>query len=412
MNVSRLDGSTTTVSWEAFEPTPSNVVGRGVRKYDMKFRWSPLHLTSTELAPRRFEADALMDAAWSDIARCSTGSVDLVSRLEAAAVTSDSVKALFREVAEIPTWVDWGKVQHGQRVFQKYMLHASVTLLYSSLIGGFSSGAIVKVLLATGYLAHPSPRRVTKRVMETAAFVFAVCLDVKPGSAGWQAAIKVRGLHAAVRRRLGARNRSWDSAGHRGVAINQEDMCVTLLAFSDFVLHGIERLAGNANSLSLDDKESYIHLWRYVGYLLGVSERYNPCTSVETARASAESICMHIVEPDHDSRRLVHHLLKSSIVGGEHGFVYRAEIFRFMVGDTLADLLQIPKRPSPSWKFRIFRTLFRVYSSALQIPFFDKVMTACNVAVMRYFVRHLEKGATFNTGFAAPTSSTAKCPMR
>jgi len=58
------------------------------------------------------------------------------------------------------------------------------------------------------------------------------------------------------------------------------------------------------------DQEAYLHLWRYIGWLLGVSEANNPCCSAMSAKAWLESIIMHILEPDEDSIAVAHHLLR------------------------------------------------------------------------------------------------------
>ena len=57
--------------------------------------------------------------------------------------------------------------------------------------------------------------------------------------------------------------------------INQEDMAVTLLAFSFNVLHGIELTLNKP--LSATDQSDYLHLWRYIGWLMGVEDDRNPC---------------------------------------------------------------------------------------------------------------------------------------
>jgi hypothetical protein len=82
-----------------------------------------------------------------------------------------------------------------------------------------------------------------------------------------------------------------------GFPINQEDMVATLLSFSVVVLDVIEEFSVSG-SLSREDKEAYIHLWRYIGYLIGVNEDLNPCVTVEKAGGLIESIVIHLIHPD------------------------------------------------------------------------------------------------------------------
>lgn len=366
-----------------FAATPADAVGRNVRKYFLHFQWTPAHLTSAELMARRVEGDVAMDAAL--LAILSSGG------LEKATATSQEAAALWRDMSTVPAWVDWPTIARGQRFLQHALPLASTSLFFVSLLGGYSSGAIVKVLVATGYLSHP--RRAFRRLLETFSFVCGVGLDVTPGSDGWRRCAQVRVIHAAVRRRLPK------VAGHRGVAVNQEDLCVTLLAFSYLVVYGVERLGCRVDS---DDREAYIHLWRYVGYLLGVDDRYNPCLSFSTARTHLESIVVHIVQPDDHSRQLVDCLLR--IYPGSHA----PEIFRYLVQDDLADDLHVPKRRLPSLRFAIFAVLTRCYAIALRLPLVARVLSACHVGIMRLVVRHIAVADPAKLGSACPLASSKR----
>jgi hypothetical protein len=51
-------------------------------------------------------------------------------------------------------------------------------------------------------------------------------------------------------------------------------------------------------SLTREDKEAYLHLWRYIGYLIGLNEDLNPCVTVEKASGLLESIVIHLIHPD------------------------------------------------------------------------------------------------------------------
>ena len=67
---------------------------------------------------------------------------------------------------------------------------------------------------------------------------------MQPGAVGWRSAIRVRALHARVRRRLlspAATAEAWRTA-EWGVPINQEDMAAVLLAFSYNVIVGLDGL--------------------------------------------------------------------------------------------------------------------------------------------------------------------------
>ena len=76
-----------------------------------------------------------------------------------------------------------------------------------------------------------------------------------PYAQGWESVVKVRLLHARVRRKLLARGH--DVAVH-GVPINQQDMAFTCLSFSVVVLLGLERMG---ITVTADEQAAYLHLW-------------------------------------------------------------------------------------------------------------------------------------------------------
>ena len=228
--------------------------------------------------------------------------------LDDAQESSDlNVKNFIHAYSEVPAWVDWEQVRRGQKVFIRDLPACGISLYYLSLVGGFSAPLITKVLRATGYLTS-GRKQVVRRLADTSQMIFECLMpdSLFPHNKGWLSVLRVRFLHGLVRWRLKARpywnEKEW------GVPINQEDMSATLLAFSYNVLVGIELVLGKP--LNREDQECYIHLWRYIGWLIGVDDKHNPCTSVDRAKATLESIVMHILEPDEDSRAVAFHLLQ------------------------------------------------------------------------------------------------------
>ena len=72
------------------------------------------------------------------------------------------------------------------------------------------------------------------------------------------------------------------------------------------MLIGLEVLRGD-RPLPQADQEAYLHLWRYIGFLLGVRDEYNPCArDVPYAKAFLESVIVHLLQPDDLSRTVAH----------------------------------------------------------------------------------------------------------
>ncbi|KAG0247118.1 hypothetical protein BG011_001996 [Mortierella polycephala] len=63
--------------------------------------------------------------------------------------------------------------------------------------------------------------------------------------------------------------------------------------------------------MTTQEREDYLHLWRYIGHMMGVDNVLNATISPERADACLESIVLHLVDPDAESGRLCEGLLKS-----------------------------------------------------------------------------------------------------
>ena len=171
-----------------------------------------------------------------------------------------------------------------------------------------------------------------------------------PGARGWRSVIKVRMLHSRVRLRLlGSATRRpatpWDTE-RDGLPINQEDMVATLLSFSSNVLNSIAFIG--APHLSTLDQRAYLHLWRYVGHLIGVSAHNDPlrAESPEVARGATESVVLHLtLEPNASSRAVAANVLRA--VSGRAPQRWAAGMHsacaRTLIGTELADALDLPK---------------------------------------------------------------------
>jgi hypothetical protein len=233
--------------------------------------------------------------------------------------------------------------------------------LYYSLIGGFSAPKIVRVLDATGYLTKPHPDATWRRLGETFELVVDI-LDgegaLRPGARAWLSVLRTRLLHSRVRLRLLQKRgaHQWNAA-RDGAPINQEDMVATLLAFSSNVLTGIRTIG--APHLSADDEKAYLHLWRYVGYLIGVDETLNPLRTecANAARGAVESIVAHLtLAPDESSRAVARNVLAAAANRAPLHWseAMHAACARRMLGAPLADALHMPR---PAWRYRVLAAL-------------------------------------------------------
>ena len=128
-----------------------------------------------------------------------------------------------------------------------------------------------------------------------------------------------------------------------------------------------------------------------MGHLLGVVPDMNPCTTFFTAKAFMESIFMHLVEPDESSVRLAHNSLRA-ISGQPPAFLpfgCNAQMSRMLLGDDMADLLQLPPH---NWLYYFchsagFLVFVRLRSIVTCLPVIGPCMMASSLASLKEIVR-------------------------
>jgi hypothetical protein len=218
---------------------------------------------------------------------------------------SEALDALLAGVARPPLWFDTARAARGGAVLRRSGAFGAVVLGFKSLMTSYASAAGNKPLTFTRQLEVDT----TRRLGETARFIEAVSLPegIKPGSAGFRATLRVRLVHAEVRRALSASPR-W-RADDWGAPICQADMAATVLLFSSVLVDGLETLGFGVTPA---EREDVLHLWRGVGWLMGVEEEL----LCATARDAADLWAMIQGSQgavDDDGRRLAKALLEAPI---------------------------------------------------------------------------------------------------
>lgn len=178
------------------------------------------------------------------------------------------VRAFFESLHDTPDWVDWDLVDEGAKVYGRFGRNAGDVLLQLALIGGYRFGGPTDLLVATGGLTGETTMR---RLAETQHWTIAVTQEgaMRPGAPGWQLTAHVRLMHALVNDRFSESDR-WDTA-HWGHPINQSDQAATLGLFSGALLIGVRALGV---PVSRKDSRAVMHLWKYIGWLIGVDEKW------------------------------------------------------------------------------------------------------------------------------------------
>lgn len=262
-----------------------------------------------------------------------------------------------RSASKLPDWADPAMIERGQRLFMRHGVLSLAGLVFSALPNCYLMSTAVKVLGITQQLAfHPY-----QRVIATAQMVTGVMTPggLEPGGGGVLAALRVRLLHASIRRlatQMSSRRSSFTTMkaplfkaldGFRwspadGLPINQEDAAYTLLTFSIVILDAIKRLGARP---SRADELAYLHCWNVVGSLMGVQSELL-CQTPEDARALYQQIQARQLGRTAEGVLLTRSLIKALGVA-MHSQTLANAVFpmfsRRMVGDANADLLDIDK---------------------------------------------------------------------
>lgn len=188
------------------------------------------------------------------------------------------LRDFFATVEHVPSWVDFDLVNEGAAAYRRLGTNASDVMLALSLIGGYRFGGPTDLLVETGGLTG---RTTVRRLAETQKWAVAVSQPdaMRRDGEGFALTVHVRLMHALVNHRFETNGR-WD-VEQWGLPINQTDQAATLGLFNGALLLGVRMLGVR---VSAADSRAIMHLWKYVGWLMGVDEDWLCDTEAEQHR--------------------------------------------------------------------------------------------------------------------------------
>ncbi|WP_054813168.1 oxygenase MpaB family protein [Nocardia arizonensis] len=206
------------------------------------------------------------------------------------------LRDFFVRIETPPPWLDPDKIARAERVFQLGGADGLYIARDVSFLGGYLASGFNKTLIRTGAL-EKGP---AKRFAETLQWALDVTSDggMALRGRGFQSTVHVRFIHALVRRHVAAmpdwRPQEW------GLPINQTDMAATLVGALIAPFAGGLAIGLVATPRDLD---AAAHLTRYVGWLIGVEERYLPVGFRDAVRVLYHSLSA-ITNPDETTPQL------------------------------------------------------------------------------------------------------------
>ena len=183
--------------------------------------------------------------------------------------------------------------------------------------------------------------------------------SIRPGGAGHASSIRVRLLHAAVRRRImklaGQRPDYYDISAW-GIPINDLDCIATIGSFCAALIW--ISLPRQGIFMTQREVNDYLALWRYVAYLMGT-----PTEHFETpakAKRMMEVLILHELRPTETSRVLANNIIKSL---ADQPPSFASEAFlqvtsRWLNGNELSDALGIGRPSVYYWALAFGQCLF------------------------------------------------------
>jgi len=215
-----------------------------------------------------------------------------------------------------PTWVDWELVRKGQALWSEHLGRAFLALT-AALLQGFTIARFAEVLLHAGYAQ--SPLTSCSRYAATAFFLhdwFRYPLD-DPESRARKGIYTVRCMHSYARRRSKG---LFSLEAGEGIALSQYDLGEVQLGFSAVCLSVMETEMA-MGPLPRKDREAMVHVWRLIGWHLGIEDRFNVCNSVDDLEACFQDYMEWTPQRLRSCRESTHILQLAAVQGfGRHLF--------------------------------------------------------------------------------------------
>lgn len=268
----------------------------------------------------------------------------------------ESIKELFSECQDIPDWVDKKLLKKGAEVCMKSGVDGLITLRDYSLMGGYDFSYLNKPLIFTSALKKGA----VKRLGKTLEFWVQVTRydAMQLHEKGYESAIKIRLIHSFSRIMIQEKFPSWNQKDW-GKPINLWDMSATYCGFSLVFLHGLHLLN---HSITKEDELGVMHLWKYIGYLLGMPAKILPSTLKEAVEQFYLWTSIQD-SADEDSILLADALLNEPIENPILKYGFQRKMLRsfhngcsqHFLDKEVAERLRLTQYPASSWFPKLLR---------------------------------------------------------
>ena len=293
--------------------------------------------------------DPLADAVIGDLGSLTPEEIHetLAEALEGPATPRagipESLLEFIAQASQVPDWFDRRRARVASQAFLRNSDIVLAGLVGGSIVEGFST-LISKSFRIRGRLVVAAIRRLKHNGMQLVEQYLPGGME--PRGDGWRLTLRARLVHAQSRYLLNHSD-EWDHERY-GMPISTAHVLLAASAFSGRLMQHVATLGGD---FTLEEREAFVHVWRYAGLLFGIPEELlfrDEASAVRTFEIG--SMC----EPpaDLDAIIMANSVVNSApiIVGvkvpAERRVVARTvtQASRELIGDELADSFNFPRR--------------------------------------------------------------------
>ena len=272
-----------------------------------------------------------------------------------------SLRELFKDAEAQPHWLDLDGLGPGIRMFHRNSYTVLVAFVAGVLIEGFMTN-IAKSFMLTGRIRDRGVRRLGQNNRHMTEIFFPGGL-LREGD-GWKLSVRIRIVHAQLRRLI-SNSGEWDAEAW-GTPISAAHLGFSISGFSARLLKHMKTLGASYNE---EESRSFMNVWRYSGYLMGIPETI-------LFRDESEALKLYDVglacepDPGTESVAMTHSLINSApLIAGvanpeerRHMTRYVYRVSRGLIGKQTADSLKYPEVPvfGVVWWFRMQTRLDRI----------------------------------------------------
>jgi hypothetical protein len=359
---------------------------------------------------KRRRGDPASDAVIDRLSREGSirGFHDLLGAVREQAAAGDAAcQALLDHGEQVPDWADFDRMRRGQALIAAFPVHMGLSLFSGSLCGGAVFLKMTLITAMTGMLSGDSNRRLDETMKMVVGMAFPGA--VQPGEEGHELLVRVRLLHSGIRRHL------VESGRYRHpteVPISQQDLAITLALFGYLNLRSLAKMGV---SLPREDVESYMLLWRYAGYVLGIDEDLLPW-SVEEQREFFFASLKHQGRPEKLSPKtkvVLDNVARSATDGAPWAFPvvqkFLHQTCRWLSGNDYVTGMEFEDAGENYWGFRALQTLGTLQSAVYRrLPSGDRALAAVGRLGYRRFLARAHATRDREGEYRVRMASTAR----